>query len=428
MIVATLANGLYSFLARTGGVESAAFSAHVEAYCGIPQPVTLPTFTCACIPTDLPEGLKLPTLDFYSTAGYRIAFKLVKVVVFLLLVLGALLSRARSLEVTRPRWPMVAVAIAAGIGLAISASNSGAAFALMSTRPLEFLAIAFIGARYAAGLPTLGRWMLCLIALELLFVLFELAFALPTRGCPHAFRASGTLVVPSSLGFFAAGALAFVVAFVPKIDWRLSACAWLMVLALVLASGSGTGLAMLLLTAAWILLARLPGKRHQVGIATVLALLGLAWSLPVLTQRTDIYDSVFGDGGRWGKLVAVLSENDTRANLIGRGLGVGSNQTALLAEHGSRLPDAIDAGQPFYADSTVTWLFVQLGLVGTIAFYSMLAWAFKVDPQARIFYLAVAVGSLTISLPEAFPLNFLLGLALARSATRAPTLTGEAEA
>jgi hypothetical protein len=64
----------------------------------------------------------------------------------------------------------------------------------------------------------------------------------------------------------------------------------------------------------------------------------------------------------------------------------------------------------------VTWLFVQLGLVGVLSFYFLLGWAFFVDAQARIFYLGMAVASLTISLPEAFPVNFLFGLALAQSA------------
>jgi hypothetical protein len=61
-------------------------------------------------------------------------------------------------------------------------------------------------------------------------------------------------------------------------------------------------------------------------------------------------------------------------------------------------------------------LFVQLGLVGVLAFYGLLAWAWRVDGGARPFYLVAAIASLTINLPEAFPLNVLLGLALARSA------------
>jgi hypothetical protein len=102
--------------------------------------------------------------------------------------------------------------------------------------------------------------------------------------------------------------------------------------------------------------------------------------------------------------------------LFGRGLGVGANQTSILAvvKPTSLLAVLGGTGQ-FYADSTVTWLFMQLGLVGLAAFYAMLLWAFAKDRDARPFYLVVAVASLTINIPETFPLNFLLGLALARS-------------
>jgi len=124
-----------------------------------------------------------------------------------------------------------------------------------------------------------------------------------------------------------------------------------------------------------------------------------------------------GKGGGWGKRGEGGTGNDLRANLIGGGLGKGTNQAALLAERGStQVPDSIKATQPFYADSTITWFVVQLGALGLLAFYLVLGWAFMVDVKARLFYLTIAVASLTISLPEAFPINFLLGLALAHSA------------
>jgi hypothetical protein len=257
------------------------------------------------------------------------------------------------------------------------------------------------------------------LAVELLLVLMELVFAMPTRACPRAYRASGTFVLPSTLGFVAVAILAFVLAFATRLRASLVLGAAIVSLLLVLASGSGTGLAMLAAIGGWLLLARVPGRRLAVGAMLAIAAATLMWLLPTITQRADIYDSVFGHDGRWEKLEQVVSANDLRTNLIGRGLGIGTNQAALLAERGSdALPDSIRAGKPFYADSTVTWFVVQFGALGLLAFYLVLGWAFTVDAKARLFYFAVAVASLTVSVPEAFPVNFLLGLALAHSAVQ----------
>jgi hypothetical protein len=297
--------------------------------------------------------------------------------------------------------------------------QSGPWFALMSLRSFEFLAIAVLAVRFSTCLPSLGRWMLWLLAVELVLVVFEFVFAMPTRGCPRAYRASGTFVLPSTLGFVAVAIVAFVLVFVPRLKRRLAVAAAMAALLLVLASGSGTGLAMLAAIGGWLLFAHMPGRRVLVGAALAFATAALVWLLPVITQRADIYDSLFGHGGRWDKLEEVVSANDLRANLIGRGLGVGTNQAAGRAERGpAHVPDSIKAGQPFYADSTITWLVVQLGALGLLAFYLVLGWAFVVDVKARLFYFAIGVASLTISLPEAFPINFLLGLALAHSATQ----------
>ena len=70
-------------------------------------------------------------------------------------------------------------------------------------------------------------------------------------------------------------------------------------------------------------------------------------------------------------------------------------------------------GGSFSADSTVTVLLTQLGITGVILFYGILVWAYRRDPRARPVYLVFAITSLTINITEVFPVNFLLGLALA---------------
>jgi hypothetical protein len=97
--------------------------------------------------------------------------------------------------------------------------------------------------------------------------------------------------------------------------------------------------------------------------------------------------------------------------LVGRGIGFGTNSAAnLLIIDGHPLSDMMSS-----ADSMVTVLAAQLGIAGVILFYSILAWAYLRDPEARPLYLVFAITSLTINVTEFFPVNFLLGLALARS-------------
>jgi hypothetical protein len=118
-------------------------------------------------------------------------------------------------------------------------------------------------------------------------------------------------------------------------------------------------------------------------------------------------------------LVEVIARNDAIANIFGRGIGAGSNQTSIFVVlEPYPLRHALQATELFYADSTVTWLLVQFGFAGILAFYAMLSWAFAKDRAARPFYLALAIASLTINIPEFFPVNFLLGLALAHSIWR----------
>jgi hypothetical protein len=330
-----VANGLFPYLARIGLLERANFSAYVGAYCGIAPPSAFPTPTCGCRSSLRADAL-VPTDEYvYATDGYRLLFKLAKEVVFVLIVLASFWHRSRG---GRPPWPLVAFCVVVLVGMAISASASGALFALLSARAFEFLLIALVASGLAGGMPQLGRWLLFLLALEVALMLVEFVFAMPTRACPRAYRASATLVLPSSLGIFAAGVLAFILAFVPALDRRIAIGGAILALLLVLGGGSGTGLAILATIGAWRLLGAWRERRALVGAVIALTLAALVWMLPAITQRADIYDSLFGHGGRWEKLEAVVSGSSTGEILLGRGLGAGSNQTAILSERGNGAP------------------------------------------------------------------------------------------
>jgi hypothetical protein len=428
IVLACLANGCVPFLTRIGVLEPAAFAEYVRTYCKLSGPIRFPTATCGCMQDPgWPATHDLPSSDHvFRSDGVRLLPKLGKDLLAGGIVLAGiaawLRSRRGSLSLAAPAPRALAVLVAMlAVGVVQSAIADGLAPALLGLRSFGFLALAMFAGWTVASLPVLARCLVGLLLLECLLASFEFAYALPTRACPRFFRAAGTMVSPSALGIVSAGCAAFVVAL--GVRGVVLALALAAAVALALAAGSGTGLVLLGLLAAWFGWLALPRRRRipgaSVGVAGFLVLL---FALPALTHRPDVWDSVQAQGGRVDTLASVLRENTVGESLIGQGLALGTNQATNLSAMGLRTARTpLESGEPFHADSTITALLVQVGLVGVLAFYAMLAWAFRIDSAMRPFYLVAAVASLTISLPETFPLNLLLGLALARSAQVART-------
>jgi len=69
----------------------------------------------------------------------------------------------------------------------------------------------------------------------------------------------------------------------------------------------------------------------------------------------------------------------------------------------------------FIADSTPLMLISQAGFVGLFLVYGLLFLAVRNDSQFRIFYFSIILASLTVNITEFSPVNFILGLLLARS-------------
>ena len=65
------------------------------------------------------------------------------------------------------------------------------------------------------------------------------------------------------------------------------------------------------------------------------------------------------------------------------------------------------------ADSMVTLLVLQAGVVGLLLFYALLAQGWVLSREGRPFFLSMLMASLVSNLVEVFPVNVLLGLALA---------------
>ena len=432
LVAVALANGAVAYLKRVGVLDRPTYDRYLSAYCAPSSPGT-PAHPCACMrvdPAQLDDAVRhatdtpLEPKFVYLNRGGELAFKALKDGLFLgTLVLGALLWRHQGGTPVRWRdvWPMLALGMSLVIGLIIGCRSAGGAVPWLGLRAFAFLPLALLAVPLVPHLDRIARGLVLLLLAQLLLVGIEFAWGLPLRTCPLSFRVAGTMVLPNSLGALALVALAFVGTYGDSRRWL--AAAWLAALALVALTGSGIGWIGLLAYAAFSMWHHAGPRLRRVAPVAAAALgVLLMLGLPMLTQRPDIYDSVFAKGGRLDTLSSVYAGATPAQRLWGRGLGVGANATISYADAALMQPANTGAvATPIYTDSTVTALLMQLGLAGVLAFYVMLAWAFRRDVAARPAWAIFALASLTMNLLELFPINFLLGLALARAL--APTAT-----
>ncbi|WP_048437975.1 hypothetical protein [Caenimonas sp. SL110] len=290
-----------------------------------------------------------------------------------------------------------------------------------------FRSLFFVGVALTAGwlVPRLHVFAVAaaaLIAVELAAVPFELWRGIHLFGqwsfLDLARRASGTLVQPNSLGVFAVCSLAFYFCFARGRRAVVTALLCATALLLVLASGSGTGLACFVATALLMGWLKMPGRlRIPAAVAGVLLAFAAALALPSITGRIDIFDSLWGPEGRVEGLAVALFDRGWVQTAFGSGIGINTNFVRNVLDAGGPVAAGlvpVVAALPF--DSTLTALLFQGGLAGAVMFYVTLLWASRRDPVAMPFYAAVAICSLTMNVMELFPVNALLGLALAHSA------------
>jgi hypothetical protein len=427
LFVATLANGAYGYLARLGLLDHAQYEQIVDTYCGGTQGVSGPlAISCRCLRTQWGvDYSNAPSpVYLYHSEGYRFAFKLAKESVFAGLLGYSLLAlrRWRPVQPVRRAWPLFAFLALLVIGVLRTALAGNPLFAAMGSRPFEFAAIALTAAWSSAYLGMVSRPLAGLLFVEAALVGLEMLFGLPIRTCPNSFRAAGTLVLPNSLGVFVAMLLAFAASFRPRVA-RNPWC-WLAAVWLAIASGSGAATLLLFVLACWLAIHRIPPARRVMATAGAALLAGVLYlALPVLTQRPQIFDSLFAEGGRADKALIVLREASPLQAITGSGIGPGSNASVNLASASSaRVREAFASIELFFPDSTVIMLLMPLGLLGVASWFAMLGWGFLRDRRARPFYLVAALASLVINLPELFPVNLLLGIALAHTLVRSGAL------
>jgi hypothetical protein len=180
----------------------------------------------------------------------------------------------------------------------------------------------------------------------------------------------------------------------------------------VLASGSATGLVMLgaVGVAQALFGRRRPGRVARAGLGTALvtASLVVAGSLLLALVRPDVLDSL---SGRL-RGMRTLFDAPSASVLFGRQIGLGTNTASqLLVGLENDVPVA--GPMPGGGESAVSALILQTGVVGLALFVVALGLAWGRNNPARTLVLALAAACLTLNVPEAFPMNLLLGFALA---------------
>jgi hypothetical protein len=180
-------------------------------------------------------------------------------------------------------------------------------------------------------------------------------------------------------------------------------------------NASATAWGALFVMASAALYSRARARLRPYLLAAILPAMLAAWfSLPIVTGRFDIHDSL------WGRIAPVQQyaerHLDMRQMLFGVGFGLGTN--AVGSRYGRDFSSAIP-DRPV-GDSTPAALLWQVGLLGMVCAYALVAIGLLADPASRAIGIAIAVSSIALNIGELFPVNLILGIWLANAlATRA---------
>lgn len=435
LILVTVCNGAGSYLRKTGIVDQEAYRAFWTIHC---KPVALLSSLENGAPrccVDAPQKMSIEQRAIerryawyvYDVPGWEIILKRAKDVLGLALIaLSAylLVIRSSALPALQAAWP---IAILFGYVFFVFLLSLGQFDALVAgaglMRLLMFLTLALIGAWLVPHMALFASCVGALLALELALIPFEMWRSIHLHG--HflsplflAARTSGTLVLPNSMGIFAVASLAFYYAFSQTRAYLV--LLGIVTLALVLASASATGVICILLLLFFIAIQQVYGRKRAILLCvSLVASIAVIYLLPEITGRSRVFLSILGSAGRIASLSQVVTEPTLVQLLFGRGLDVNPLLVSgIFGDMDAKL--AVDAMKlvALTTESTITALIVQIGVVGALIFYAVLFWAAFCDHAARIFYLIVAVCSLTINILGLFPVNLLLGLALAHSVRR----------
>ena len=438
LMLATLCNGATSYISKMTVSSQEYYTAYLTTRCAQSMHATPPDSTdplaCGRLTPGAtsssisinPLGITNNGLDILS-AGFLL--KLVKDLLGLGFIFGSIYL------IVRRRAPVVNIKVAWALTLLIAYSTilffvsilfNGVLIGLVGARSMIFLFFAVVGQWFARHIDYLANCAGVLILIEALLMFAEVFQGVIISDIPFHFplniKPSGTLTLSNSAGTFAVAALAFYHAFSPARSHFFLLI--FLVIAMVLLSGSATGILCIALFLFAILISNMVLRwRLFLVFACLASGAGLFLFLPEVTGRPDLFIGSLGT--RLDRFFTALLHRDMMQTIFGSGLGVNTNAALTLFGQGKVFSGLVTGqGGALPLDSTVTSFLVQIGIVGTLLFYLVLYWAAANDSKARLFYLIIAVSSLTLNINEVFPVNYLLGFALAHSAWQAQIAMG----
>jgi len=415
VVMAALLNGSVYWLKRVGWVDGNAYQAVLAEYEQWKEGAIHENMS-----DDTKDKLYLEFKassqnTFYSTNGYEKATKFAKeiVITLLLLVSLAILIYFKQYKyLPREITALLLLTIVLIMGF-VSWISTGLLVSLAGLYSFAFLFIALFGG-WLARPAYLGFFAICLLVLALAQIVlapFELRLAYDafTGGSELGDRLVGTHLQPSTAGIVAVITMVFVAKWGGQLAKRITIP---VTSVLVFFSGSGAAMFLFLLGLIGLYPHRIPGARWLGVKFSVYVWIGVCFVLTPILVRRDVYASLF----RRVQIFLEYSDSGLSVSqyLFGLGLGAGTNSALSLARYSD---STRDLSYPFLfsADSTVTMLIAQVGIVGCLLFYAMLVSAARRDTHSRAVYLVIGLASLTINIPEVYPINVLLGMLLAHS-------------
>lgn len=425
LCVAAVANGATFWLKRTGWLEADAYYAYLGQ-------ITSYRVTSRLDPAhaEMRRFQWQAMSRLYAVTGTQPISKLAKFAVVTLVIAVSLWGAWRTgLRPAAWTWFLLLVFTALVLcGALVSWMRFGGLLLVPGLRSFTFLAVALSATWLSStkSLTLFSKYLIGLLSLQVILIPPEIMWGLEgftrTSQLPwSADRITGTFLQPTTLGLFAVIALMFYVCFTnPPSRPRVIATGVSGIV--VLASTTASALLLYLLVVGYLLVPA-GGVQKRTRIVLILVSLAVVLALPWLTGRPDVFASLFG---RIQRIQVVLSEEPGAVTvLFGQGLGVGTNAAVHWLRYAFDLGVAVPSlTARMGSDSTIQSLISQIGVVGCVGFYGLLAQGAWVDARARPLYAVIGLASLVINIIEFFPVNVLLGLLLAHSAA---TMQGIAE-
>ncbi len=420
LCVAVVANGATFWLKRTGWLEPDAYHAHRVQKSNFRVSSRLdPAYA------EVQSFHRREMRRLYAVSGAQTITKLVKYGLVVLIVGVSLWVGWRAgYRPVVSRQPLL-LGFTASVVLAalVSWLRFGGLLLVPGLRLFAFVAVPLSVTHLAStrSLALLSNYLIGLVYLQLILTIPEITRGLdifsgtgllPVPGD----RVTGAFLQPTTLGLFCVIALLFYVCFgnpPPRMRFVTVVAGGIVVIA----AGSASALLLFLLVIGYAYApegGRWCRCRWRLPVFVVIGLMMLL-ALPWLTARPDVFASMFG---RVLWMQRYFSEaTGPMTVLFGEGLGIGTNVAVhwfrYAMEHGAEVPlSALRGG----SNSTAQCLVSQIGVVGCVGFYALLAHGAWSDTRARPVYVVIGIASLTTNVIEFFPVNVLLGLLLAHSA------------